>query len=232
MADDDYVVAHSEFVLSGPKVAFDVFRFENGKIVEHCDNIQDKCHAPNKSGRTQLDGLTEVTDADKTQANKAVVKAYWDAVVLGGEANRVAEFRSMDDFRQHNCGGEDNKSGAQLSKPGFVFKVEKVHKIPGEGNFVLVMSQGLFDGGQKLVFMGDTIHAPDEQFEDPSITVAFDVDQEAAAATRQRAFADAAKEGYLVAFDHMYFPGIGRIKKESVGYRWLPIPYINDAARR
>ena len=38
--------------------------------------------------------------------------------------------------------------------------------------------------------------------------------------------------GYLVAFDHMYFPGIGRIKKETVGYRWLPIPYINDAAKR
>jgi glyoxylase-like metal-dependent hydrolase (beta-lactamase superfamily II) len=96
---------------------------------------------------------------------------------------------------------------------------------PGHTYYVLE------DGGQKLVFMGDTIHAPDAQFEDPSITVAFDVDQKAAATNRQRAFASAAKEGYLVAFDHMYFPGIGRIKKESVGYRWLPIPYINDAAR-
>ena len=97
---------------------------------------------------------------------------------------------------------------------------------PGHTYYVLE------DGGQKLVFMGDTIHAPDAQFEDPSITVAFDVDPEAAAASRQQAFADAAKEGYLVAFDHMYFPGIGRIKKESLGYRWLPIPYVNDAARR
>ena len=56
----------------------------------------------------------------------------------------------MDDFRQHNCDGEDNKSGSQLktgpfAKPGFVFKIEKVHKILGEGNFVLVMSEGLFD---------------------------------------------------------------------------------------
>ena len=144
LADGDYVIAHSEFFLSGPKVAFDVFQFENGKIVEHWDNIQDKCLAPNKSGRTQLDGPIEVTDADRTQANKAVVKEYWDAVVLGGQRNRIAEFRSMDDFRQHNCEGEDNKSGAQPSKPGLVFKIEKVQKILGEGNFVLVMSQGLF----------------------------------------------------------------------------------------
>jgi hypothetical protein len=69
------------------------------------------------------------------------------------------------------------------------------------------------------------------QFEDPSIAVAFDVDQKAAAATRQKTFADAAKGGYFVAFDHMYFPGVGRIKKESVGYRWLPLPYINDSPR-
>jgi glyoxylase-like metal-dependent hydrolase (beta-lactamase superfamily II) len=89
----------------------------------------------------------------------------------------------------------------------------------------------LEDGGQALVFMGDTIHAPDAQFEDPSITVAFDVDQRAAAATREKAFADAADAGYFVAFDHMYFPGVGRIKKESVGYRWLPIPYVSVSPR-
>ena len=90
----------------------------------------------------------------------------------------------------------------------------------------------LEDAGQKLVFWGDTIHAPDAQFEDPSITIAFDIDQKAAAATRQKAFAEAAEGGYLVALDHMDFPGIGRLKKEPVGYRWLQRPYINDAARR
>src|SRR5579863_10239040 len=32
-----------------------------------------------------------------------------------------------------------------LAKPGFVFKYTKVHKILGQGNLVLVMSEGLFD---------------------------------------------------------------------------------------
>ena len=90
----------------------------------------------------------------------------------------------------------------------------------------------LEDGDQKIVFMGDTIHIQDAQFEDPSITVAFDVDQKQAAATRVKAFADAAQNEYYVAFDHMYFPGIGRLRKENVGYRWLPAPYINDSAKR
>jgi glyoxylase-like metal-dependent hydrolase (beta-lactamase superfamily II) len=89
----------------------------------------------------------------------------------------------------------------------------------------------LEDGGEKPAFWGDTIHAPDAQFEDPSITIEFDVDQKAAGARRQNAFADAAKNGYLVALDHMYFPGIGRLRKEKTGYRWIPVPYLNDSQK-
>jgi glyoxylase-like metal-dependent hydrolase (beta-lactamase superfamily II) len=97
---------------------------------------------------------------------------------------------------------------------------------PGHTYYVLE------DGGEKLVFMGDTIHAPDAQFEDPDITIAFDVDQVQAAATRKKAFTDAAQSGYYVALGHMYFPGIGRLREEGARYRWLPIPYVNDATKR
>ena len=34
-ADGDFVVAQSEYDFFGPKVGFDVFRFEGGEIVEH-----------------------------------------------------------------------------------------------------------------------------------------------------------------------------------------------------
>ncbi len=36
-ADGDFVVAQSEYDFFGPKVGFDVFRFEGGEIVEHWD---------------------------------------------------------------------------------------------------------------------------------------------------------------------------------------------------
>src|SRR5712672_2447892 len=96
---------------------------------------------------------------------------------------------------------------------------------PGHTYYVLE------DEGEKLVFMGDTIHAPDAQFDDPEITIAFDVDQKQAAAARKKAFADAARNGYFVALDHVYFPGIGRLREEGVGYRWFPMPYVNDAKK-
>jgi predicted SnoaL-like aldol condensation-catalyzing enzyme len=149
-ADGDFVVAQSEYEFFGPKVGFDVFRFEDGEIVEHWDNLEEKCSHLNLSGRSQLDGPTEVVDLDKTETNKNVVKAYFDTVVLGGQTDKVSQYPSMDNFHQHNCDGQDNKSGFQpktgpFAKPGFVFKIEKVHKILGQGNFVLVMSEGLFD---------------------------------------------------------------------------------------
>ena len=37
--------------------------------------------------------------------------------------------------------------------------------------------------------------------------------------------------GYLVAFAHMYFPGVGRVRKDSNHYRWIPVPYTNDATK-
>ncbi len=33
--DGDFVFAHTEYDFFGPKIGFDVFRFEGGKIVEH-----------------------------------------------------------------------------------------------------------------------------------------------------------------------------------------------------
>jgi predicted SnoaL-like aldol condensation-catalyzing enzyme len=40
--DGDLVFTHVEYDFLGPKVGFDVFRFEDGKIVEHWDNLAEE----------------------------------------------------------------------------------------------------------------------------------------------------------------------------------------------
>jgi predicted SnoaL-like aldol condensation-catalyzing enzyme len=142
-ADGDYVVAQSESGASVRIVTFDVFRFEGSQIVEHWNNAQDKCPAPNASGRTQLDGPAQVADLDRTEANKAVMDGYFRDVVLGGQADKVAQYKSADRFHQHNCDGADRPSGLPAKN---VFKITTLHKILGQGNFVLVMSEGVFNG--------------------------------------------------------------------------------------
>ena len=71
LEDGDYVIAHTEYNFFGPKAGFDVFRFEDGLIVEHWDNLQE-IMKPNPSGHTMFDGETEVKDLSKTSENKCL----------------------------------------------------------------------------------------------------------------------------------------------------------------
>lgn len=85
--------------------------------------------------------------------------------------------------------------------------------------------------GEKLVFWGDLVHVDEVQFPDPAVTIQFDTDPAAAARLRKKAFAEAAREGYLVAGAHLSFPGVGRVAKDGQGYRFIPTRYVNDAPR-
>ncbi len=38
-------------------------------------------------------------------------------------------------------------------------------------------------------------------------------------------YADAARKGYFVAIAHVSFPGIGQLRADGKGYRWLPANY-------
>jgi len=83
--------------------------------------------------------------------------------------------------------------------------------------------------GEKLVFWGDILHVGEVQFPEPGVTIDFDTDPKAAREQRLRTFAEAAREGYLAAGAHIAFPGVGRLAKSGAGYRWFPVPYVNDA---
>ncbi|EAU69296.1 MBL fold metallo-hydrolase [Stigmatella aurantiaca] len=97
--------------------------------------------------------------------------------------------------------------------------LESLGHTPGH-SFYVAESQG-----QKLVFWGDLMHVAAVQFPEPAVTIQYDVDSKAAAAQRAKAYADAAKQGYLVAVDHISFPGIGHLRPQGKGYSWLPVNY-------
>ena len=79
--------------------------------------------------------------------------------------------------------------------------------------------------GQKLVLWGDLIHVAAVQFDDPSVTIAFDSESKAAAVQRKAAYADAAKGGYIVGAAHLAFPGLGRVRANGKAYTWVPLNY-------
>lgn len=99
--DGDYVFTHTEYDFFGPKIGFDIFRFEEGKIVEHWDNLQEIA-SQSTSGRTQIDGPTEATDLDKTEANKALVAGFVEDVLKGANPGKITEYLSTETYHQHN----------------------------------------------------------------------------------------------------------------------------------
>ncbi|WP_394678528.1 nuclear transport factor 2 family protein [uncultured Sphingobacterium sp.] len=147
--DGDFVFTHTDYNFFGPKIGFDIFRFEDGKIVEHWDNLQDTPAKPNPSGHTMIDGLTEIKDLDKTEANKTLVRNFVDDILVNGKMGKLAGYFDGDNYIQHNPNIPDQLSGLgatleALAKQGIFMKYDKIHRVLGEGNFVLVVSEGHF----------------------------------------------------------------------------------------
>lgn len=154
--DGQYVFLHVKYDFFGPKAAFDIFRFENGKIVEHWDNLTEIA-PPNPSGRTQFDGTTEIKDRDKTEANKALVKSFVSDVLKDGKSEKITDYISTEKYLQHNPGIADGLDGLgaaleYFAENGLVFQYDKIHKVLGEGNFVLTVSEGKFGEGDHVAF--------------------------------------------------------------------------------
>ncbi len=81
--------------------------------------------------------------------------------------------------------------------------------------------------GEKLVLWGDLMHVAAVQFGQPSVTIAFDSNAKAAEAARKKAYADAAKNGYMVGVTHIAFPGVGHVAAgpSKGSYTWVPLNY-------
>lgn len=148
IADGDLVAVHARYEGFGetPVIGFDVFRVEDGKIAEHWDNLIPEA-APNPSGRTQIDGATEITDLDKTEANKARVKDFITRVLIQHEQVDFTQYINPANYAQHNPMVADGLDGfgafmAEMAEQGITMDYSEVHQVIGEGNFVLTLSEG------------------------------------------------------------------------------------------
>lgn len=148
--DEDYVFAHVEYHLETPIVSFNIFRFDNEQIVEHWNNIQEK-QPLNLSGRSMIDGDTTLKDLHKTDQNKAIANSLISDIFFEGEVEKLTSYFDGDAYIQHNPWLSDEISSIKKVindwvKTEKIMKYETVHQLLGEGNFVLLLSEGYFHG--------------------------------------------------------------------------------------
>jgi predicted SnoaL-like aldol condensation-catalyzing enzyme len=155
LQDGEFVVLHNSFTnaqaFGAEKiVTFDIYRMKDGKAVEHWDAITPVA-ATTASGRSQTDGPTKIEDLDKTKANKALAVALIEDVLMGKNPGKITEYISAEQYHQHNPQIKDGLNGIveavqYLSSQNNMFKYTKIHKVLGEGNFVLTVSEGEWSG--------------------------------------------------------------------------------------
>ncbi len=150
--DGDFVFLQTvyNFAGSGKRIAFDIFRFENGKIAEHWDNLTPVV-TTNPSGHTQIDGVLGIKDFEKTEANKQLVAGFVGDILRGENSDRITSYFNGDNYIQHNTTIADGLSGLSkglqsLAENGIEMVYTKTYMVLGQGNFVLVVSEGTFGG--------------------------------------------------------------------------------------
>jgi predicted SnoaL-like aldol condensation-catalyzing enzyme len=117
-------------------------------MVEHWDNLQETAAELSPSGHMMTDGPTVALELDKTEVNKALMQAYMDDL-RQGRRDKFAGYFDGNNYVQHNSWVADNLTGLiaglqALAKKGRAVKYDRVHKVLGEGDFVLVVSEGSF----------------------------------------------------------------------------------------
>jgi predicted SnoaL-like aldol condensation-catalyzing enzyme len=145
--DGEFVVLHHDVMWPNRKAMFEIFRFKNGLAAEHWSGIADH---PEKTvnGHSMLDGATEITDQILTEKNKEFAASFVQTVLIDGRFDKLSEFYHPE-IVQHNPFIDNTVPGLlkgveELERKGVSIEIKKIFKVLGEGNFVLVCSEGKF----------------------------------------------------------------------------------------
>lgn len=130
--DGDYVFIHAGYNLGGAMVGMDIFRFENGKAAEHWDNLE--LVPTGTTFEAMTEGPLTADDLDKTAANKSLITSYMQLVILEGGQDKLTDFIDRNNYTEHQP-----VISASL-------KYSRIHFVLGEGNFIMVQSEGELDG--------------------------------------------------------------------------------------
>jgi len=80
-------------------------------------------------------------------------------------------------------------------------------------------------GGRQLLLWADAANHFVMSVQRPDWHVRFDMDKDAAAATRKQLFDMAATDRIPITGYHMPFPAVGYVEKSADGYRYVPASY-------
>jgi glyoxylase-like metal-dependent hydrolase (beta-lactamase superfamily II) len=180
-------------------------------------------HSDHVGGLTTQDGKRVFPNADvyvaKTESD------FWLSAEIAAKAPKDAQpfFESAQAIAAPYI-----KAGKWHTFSGSEPIVDGLQLVPLPGHTPGHTGYEFSSKGQNILFWGDTIHLQNVQLQHPELTVIFDIDPTAAAATRNQLLPKLARQDVVIAGPHMLFPGLGRLHKEGSGYNWTPVQFIDQ----
>ncbi len=115
---------------------------DEGKIIEHWDVIGEY-NPSNLSGHSNIDGATEITDLDKTEANKALVREFMDVCLIGNDASKLGGYISAESYIDHSPNAPDGLEHFKSlwAAPNYPLSYQECFLMVGEGNFVATLNR-------------------------------------------------------------------------------------------
>jgi len=141
--DGPYVVTQARGQRSGRNVFFDIFRFEDGLVVEHW--AFSTMDAPlNRSGHTQTDGPTDVKLSEDTDKNKSIVREYYETIHVSGDHSKIPQYFSGDHCIRHEPGVRDGVENFKrdLEELAKHRSIDEIRFLLGQGDFVFIAARG------------------------------------------------------------------------------------------
>ena len=158
--DERYVFTHAYQSLNNGEtkwVTTDIFDFdEAGKIIEHWDVIAEYVEKT-ASGHTQVDGEREISDLDKTEKNREIVRAFLTDVMMDGNLQNAPKYISKEKYIQHNPGVADGIEAIiefvqKLKDSGGALFYTKIFKLIAQGNFVVSFCKANLGAKEMAIF--------------------------------------------------------------------------------
>ena len=172
-------------------------------------------HPDHSNGLCDAEGRPVFSSAELVMHEDEV--AHWSddsAMARADERQRVRYFQAA------RAQLEPYRSQLRTIRSGEVFPGVTAMPIPGHtpGHTAYLVASGR----DELLIWGDIVHVPEVQTARPQITMVFDTDPDAAAATRQKMFERVAAERLLVTGMHLHFPGFAHVVADRGRYELVP----------
>ena len=147
LEDGDFVVTQADGRVRGDGTFFDVFRFEDGLIVEHWGFAAPSA-PPNKSGHTQVDGPIEAGRAEDTAVNKAFVRDYYENFHLRGRHDLADRYFADNPLIRHEPGVSDGKEAflRDLAVATRNRTINTIRLLAGRGDLFFIAALGTHGG--------------------------------------------------------------------------------------